>query len=230
MSLPKRLFAEFLGTFWLVLAGCGSAVFAANFPDLGIGFLGVSFAFGLSVLTMVYAVGHISGGHFNPAVSWGLYIGKRFEAKDLLPYILIQVIAATAAAYLLYYIASGNILFDISGGLANNGFGEHSPGGYNLLSCFLAEATMTFMFLIVILGSTDEKAPKGFAALSIGLCLTLANLVAIPITNASINPARTMGPAFVVGGWAIEQSWLFWVAPLVGATLAGLAYRFLKSK
>lgn len=229
MSLPKRLFAEFIGTFWLVLAGCGSAVLAAKFPDLGIGFLGVAFAFGLSVLTMIYAVGHISGAHFNPAVSWGLFVGKRFGCKDLLPYIIIQVIAATAAAYLLYLIASGDPSFNISGGLANNGYGDHSPGGYTLLSCFLAEVTMTFMFIMVILGSTDESAPKGFAGISIGLCLTLVNLVAIPITNASINPARTMGPALVVGGWAIDQLWLFWVAPLVGATLAGLAYRCLKS-
>jgi aquaporin Z len=229
MFLLKRLFAEFLGTFWLVLGGCGSAVLAAKFPDLGVGFLGVAFAFGLSVLTMVYAVGHISGGHFNPAVSWGLFVGKRFAFKDLLPYIIIQVIAATAAAYLLYLIASGDAAFNISNGLANNGYGEHSPGGYTLLSCFLAEVTMTFMFIMVILGSTEEGAPRGFAGLSIGLCLTLIHLVTIPITNTSVNPARTMGPALVVGGWPVEQLWFFWVAPLVGATLAGLAYRCLKS-
>lgn len=229
MYLPKRLFAEFIGTFWLVLGGCGSAVLAAKFPGLGIGFLGVAFAFGLTVLTMVYAVGHISGGHFNPAVSWGLFVAKRFSFKDLLPYIIIQVIAATAAAYLLYLIASGDPSFNISGGLANNGYGDHSPGGYTLLSCLIAEITMTFMFVLVILGSTDESAPRGFAGISIGLCLTIIHLVTIPLTNTSVNPARTMGPALVVGGWAMDQLWFFWVAPLVGATLAGLAYRCLKS-
>lgn len=228
MYLSKRLFAEFIGTFWLVLGGCGSAVLAAKFPDLGIGFLGVAFAFGLTVLTMVYAVGYISGGHFNPAVSWGLFVGNKFSFKDLVPYIIIQVIAAIAAAYLLYFIASGDPLFNISNGLANNGYGEHSPGGYSLLSCFLAEVTMTFIFLTVILGSTEEHVPKGFAGIAIGLCLTLIHLVTIPITNTSVNPARTMGPALVVGGWAMEQLWFFWVAPLVGATLAGIAHRFLK--
>ncbi len=230
MSLQKRLFAEFLGTFWLVLGGCGSAVLAAGIPDLGIGFLGVAFAFGLTVLTMIYAVGYVSGGHFNPAVSWGLFIAKRFKSKDLAPYILAQVLAAAAAAYLLYFIASGNGDFDLSNGLANNGYGAHSPGGYNMQSCFIAEATMTFMFLMVILGSTDENAPKGFAALSIGLCLTLIHLITIPLTNTSVNPARSTGPALVTGGWAIDQLWFFWVAPLVGATLAGLAYRYLKSR
>lgn len=230
MSLKKRLFAEFIGTFWLVLAGCGSAVIAAKFPGLGVGFLGVAFAFGLSVLTMVYAVGHISGGHFNPAVSWGLYIGKRFGRKDLLPYIITQVIAATMAAYLLYLIASGDYSFNISSGLANNGYGNHSPGGYNILSCFVAEAIMTFMFVMVILGATSDSAPKGFAGLSIGLCLTIIHLVTIPITNTSVNPARTMGPAIVTGGWALDQLWFFWVAPLVGATLAGWTYRYLKLK
>lgn len=229
MSLPTRLFAEFLGTFWLVLGGCGSAVLAANFPGLGIGFLGVAFAFGLTVFTMVYAVGYISGGHFNPAVSWGLYISGRFKLADLVPYVIIQVVAATIAAYLLYFIASGQAGFDLSvSGLANNGYGEHSPGGYSLLSCFIAEVTMTFMFLMVILGSTDERSSNQSTALSIGLCLTLIHLITIPLTNTSVNPARSMGPALVTGGWAVQQLWFFWVAPLVGATLAGLTYRFLK--
>lgn len=229
MSLPKRLFAEFLGTFWLVLGGCGSAVLAANFPELGVGFLGVAFAFGLTVFTMIYAVGYVSGGHFNPAVSWGLFIGGRFGGKDLIPYVIIQVLAAIAAAYLLFLIASGSVSFDIADGLANNGYGDHSPGGYTLLSCFIAEITMTFMFLMVIFGSTDERATKGSAALSIGLCLTLIHLITIPVTNTSVNPARSMGPAVIVGGWAVDQLWFFWVAPLVGATLAGIVYRFLRS-
>jgi aquaporin Z len=227
--LSKRLFAEFLGTFWLVLGGCGSAVLAAKFPELGIGFLGVAFAFGLTVLTMVYALGHISGGHFNPAISWGLFIGGRFKGADVLPYILVQVIGATLAAFLLYLIASGKAGFNLSDGLANNGYGGHSPGGYSLLSAFIAETTMTFMFLMVILGVTDERAPKGFAPLAIGLCLTLIHLITIPITNTSVNPARSTGPALIVGGWAITQLWLFWLAPLIGATLAGFVYRVFKN-
>lgn len=228
MSLSKRLFAEFLGTFWLVLGGCGSAVLAAKFPDfLGIGFVGVAFAFGLTVLTMIYAVGYISGGHFNPAVSWGLFIGGRFKGADVMPYIVAQVIAATFAAFLLYLIASGKAGFDLSNGLANNGYAEHSPGGYSLLSCLIAEVIMTFMFLMVILGATDERAPKGFAAIAIGLCLTLIHLITIPLTNTSVNPARSTGPALIVGGWAIAQLWLFWLAPFLGATAAGFAYRLL---
>ena len=230
MSLTKRAAAEFLGTFWLVFGGCGSAVLAAAFPNVGIGLLGVSLAFGLTVLTMAYAVGHISGGHFNPAVTCGLCVGKRFPASDVLPYIASQVIGAIAAAGVLYVIASGKAGFSLSGGFASNGYADHSPGGYSLVAALVAEVVLTFMFLIVILGSTDERAPKGLAPLAIGLSLTLIHLISIPVTNTSVNPARSTGPALFVGGWAISQLWLFWLAPIVGASLAGLAYQMFESK
>lgn len=224
----KNLFAEFIGTFVLVLGGCGSAVLAATFPDTGIGFLGVSLAFGLTVLTMVYAVGHISGGHFNPAVSLGLWAGKRFPLSDLLPYVVVQVIGAIAAAGVLYLIANGQPGFNAQeSGFAANGYGDHSPGGYSLLAGLVTEVVLTFIFLIIILGATDKRAPQGFAGIAIGLGLTLVHLVGIPVTNMSVNPARSTGPAIFVGGWAISQLWLFWVAPLVGALLAGLAYSYL---
>ncbi len=225
MSLTKRCSAEFLGTLWLVFGGCGSAVIAAAFPSVGIGLLGVALAFGLTVLTMAYAIGHISGCHLNPAVSVGLWTGKRFPARDLLPYIVAQVLGAIAGAGLLYVIASGNAGFSL-GRFASNGYGDHSPGGYTLLSCLVAEAFLTFMFLMIILGSTDTRAPKGMAPLAIGLGLTLIHLISIPVTNTSVNPARSTGPALFVGGWAIQQLWLFWLAPIVGAALAGLAYQF----
>lgn len=226
--MAKKLFAEFIGTFVLVLGGCGSAVLAAAFPGVGIGLLGVSLAFGLTVLTMVYAVGYISGGHFNPAVSFGLWAGKRFQASELLPYIVTQVVAAIVAAGVLYLIASGQPGFNIQqSGFAANGYGEHSPGGYSLLSGLITEVVLTFIFLIIILGSTDKRAPQGFAAIAIGLGLTLVHLVGIPVTNMSVNPARSTGPAIFVGGWALAQLWLFWVAPIVGALLAGWAYRYL---
>lgn len=227
MTLTKRLGAEFIGTFWLVLGGCGSAVLAAKFPEVGIGLLGVAFAFGLTVLTMVFAFGYISGGHFNPAVSFGLMVAGRFKAADFIPYVIAQVIGGAIAALVLYYIASGQPGFDIVNGLANNGYGEHSPGHYSIASCFVTEVIMTFMFLIIILGATDERAPKGFAALAIGLGLTLIHLISIPITNTSVNPARSTGPALVVGGWALAQLWFFWIAPLIGALLAGITYRWL---
>ena len=227
MPLSKRLAAEFLGTFWLVLGGCGSAVLAAAFPNVGIGLLGVALAFGLTVLTMAFAIGHISGCHLNPAVSFGLVVGGRFKAAELLPYIIVQVLGAILAAALLYFIASGKAGFDLSGGLASNGYAEHSPGGYSLASALVTEVVMTFMFLIVILGATDARAPQGFAPLAIGLCLTLIHLISIPVTNTSVNPARSTGPALIVGGWAIAQLWLFWVAPLIGAGLAGAVYRWL---
>jgi len=227
MPLSKRLTAEFLGTFWLVLGGCGSAVLAAAFPNVGIGLLGVALAFGLTVLTMAFAIGHISGCHLNPAVSFGLVVGGRFKAAELLPYIIVQVLGAILAAALLYFIASGKAGFDLSGGLASNGYAEHSPGGYSLASALVTEVVMTFMFLIVILGATDARAPQGFAPLAIGLCLTLIHLISIPVTNTSVNPARSTGPALIVGGWAIAQLWLFWVAPLIGAGLAGVVYRWL---
>jgi aquaporin Z len=227
MTLSRRLFAEFLGTFWLTLGGCGSAVVAAAFPNVGIGLLGVSFAFGLTVLTMAYTIGHISGCHLNPAVSLGLVAGGRFKASELLPYIVAQVIGAVAGAGVLYLIASGKAGFDLAGGLASNGYGEHSPGGYSLTAGFITEVVMTFMFLIIILGSTDERAPKGFAPVAIGLGLTLIHLISIPVTNTSVNPARSTGPALFVGGWALSQLWLFWVAPMLGAALAGGAYRWL---
>ena len=227
MPLSKRLAAEFLGTFWLVLGGCGSAVLAAAFPNVGIGLLGVALAFGLTVLTMAFAIGHISGCHLNPAVSFGLVLGGRFKAAELLPYVIVQVLGAILAAALLYFIASGKAGFDLSGGLASNGYAEHSPGGYSLGSALVTEVVMTFMFLIVILGATDARAPQGFAPLAIGLCLTLIHLISIPVTNTSVNPARSTGPALIVGGWAIAQLWLFWVAPLIGAGLAGAVYRWL---
>jgi aquaporin Z len=225
MSLSKRAFAEFVGTFWLVLGGCGSAVLAAAFPELGIGFVGVALAFGLTVLTMAFAIGHISGCHLNPAVSFGLWAGKRFPGSELLPYIIAQVIGAIVAAGLLYLIASGREGFDIAGGLASNGFAEHSPGGYSLLACLITEVVLTFMFLIVILGATDKRAPAGFAPIAIGLCLTLIHLISIPVTNTSVNPARSTGPAIFVGDWALSQLWLFWLAPILGAIIAGFVYR-----
>jgi aquaporin Z len=229
--MTKKLFAEFVGTFVLVLGGCGSAVLTAAFPKLGIGILGVALAFGLTVLTMAFAVGHVSGGHFNPAVSLGLWAGKRFSAKDLLPYIVIQVLGAIVAAGVLYLITSGQAGINIpKGGFAANGYGEHSPGGYSLLSGLITEVVLTFIFLFIILGATDKRAPKGFAPIAIGLGLTLVHLVGIPVTNMSVNPARSTGPALFVGGWALAQLWLFWVAPLVGALLAGWAYRFLEEE
>lgn len=225
MSLFKRLSAEFLGTFWLVLGGCGSAVIAAKFPEVGIGLVGVALAFGLTVLTMLYALGKVSGGHLNPAISLGLFVGGRFRGADVIPYMIVQVLGAILAALVLYIIASGKAGFDLSAGLANNGYAEHSPGGYSLLSCFITEVIMSFMFLMIILGATDYHAPKGFAPLTIGLALTLIHLISIPITNTSVNPARSTGPALIVGGWAITQLWLFWLAPLLGALIAGIAYR-----
>ncbi len=225
--MTKKLGAEFIGTFWLVLGGCGSAVLAAAFPGVGIGFLGVALAFGLTVLTMAFAIGHISGCHLNPAVSIGLWAGGRFPAKELAPYIVTQVIAAIAAAGVLYFIASGQPGFDIAGGLASNGYGDHSPGGYSMASGLVTEIVMTFMFLFVILGATDARAPKGFAPIAIGLCLTLIHLISIPVTNTSVNPARSTGPAIFVGDWAVGQLWLFWVGPIIGAILAGAVYRWL---
>jgi aquaporin Z len=227
MSILNRSAAEFIGTFWLVFGGCGSAVVAAAFPELGIGFLGVALAFGLTVLTMAFAIGHISGCHLNPAVSVGLWAGKRFPASDLLPYIIAQVAGAILAAGVLYLIASGKAGFDLSAGFASNGYGEHSPGGYPLSSALIAEVVLTFMFLFIILGATDDRAPKGFAPIAIGLGLTLIHLIGIPITNTSVNPARSTGPALFVGGWALKQLWLFWVAPIAGAILAGLIYRLV---
>ncbi len=226
--MTKKLGAEFIGTFWLVLGGCGSAVLAAGIPGVGIGYAGVALAFGLTVLTMAFAIGHISGCHLNPAVSIGLWAGGRFPAKELLPYIVTQVIAAIAAAGVLLFIASGNSGFDIAvNGLAANGYGDHSPQGYSMAAGLVTEIVMTFMFLIVILGATDARAPKGFAPIAIGLCLTLIHLISIPVTNTSVNPARSTGPAIFVGDWAISQLWLFWVGPVVGAILAGFVYRRL---
>jgi aquaporin Z len=225
--MTPKLAAEFLGTFWLVLGGCGSAVLAAAFPELGIGFAGVSLAFGLTVLTGAYALGPISGGHFNPAVSLGLWAGGRFPAAQLLPYIVAQVIGAVAAAGVLYLIASGKAGFSLTGGFASNGFGDHSPGKYSFGAAALTEVVLTFMFLIVILGATHKRAPVGFAGLAIGLALTLIHLISIPVTNTSVNPARSTGPALFVGGWALEQLWLFWVAPIVGAIGAGWFSRAL---
>jgi aquaporin Z len=231
MKLGNRLAAEFVGTFWLVLGGCGSAVLAAAFPQVGIGLLGVSLAFGLTVLTMAYAVGHVSGAHFNPAVSLGLLVGRRFSAKEFVPYVVAQVAGAIVAAAVLYFIASGKAGFDLAAsGLAANGYGDHSPGKYSLGAGFVTEVVMTFMFLIVILGVTDARASKGFAPLAIGLALTLIHLISIPVTNTSVNPARSTGPALIVGGWALQQLWLFWVAPLIGAALAGLAYRMIANE
>lgn len=227
MTITKRATAEFFGTFWLVFGGCGSAVLAAAFPGVGIGLLGVSFAFGLSVLTMAYAVGHISGGHFNPAVTVGLFTARRIPASDILPYIIAQVAGAIVAAAVLYLIASGKAGFDVSAGFASNGFGEHSPGQYSLLAAAVTEVVMTFMFLLIILGATSSPPPKGMAPIAIGLALTLIHLVSIPVTNTSVNPARSTGPALFVGGWALAQLWLFWVAPIVGAVLAGVVHRAL---
>ncbi len=225
----KKLIAEFIGTFWLVLGGCGSAVLAAAYPELGIGFVGVSLAFGLTVLTMAYAIGHISGCHLNPAVSIGLWMGGRFDSKDLLPYISAQVLGAIAGAGILYLIATGKAGFEL-GGFAANGYGEHSPGGYSLLSALITEVVMTFMFLIIILGATDAKAPSGMAGLAIGLGLTLIHLISIPVTNTSVNPARSTSQAIFAGDWALGQLWLFWVAPIAGAILAGIVYKMMSSK
>jgi len=225
MSLTKRSAAEFIGTFWLVLGGCGSAVLAAAFPNVGIGFLGVALAFGLTVLTMAFTIGHISGCHLNPAVSVGLTVGGRFKSAELLPYIAAQVLGAIVAAALLYFIASGKPGFDLSGGLASNGYGEHSPGGYSMLSGLVTEIVMTAMFLFIILGSTDKRAPQGFAPIAIGLGLTLIHLISIPVTNTSVNPARSTGPALIVGGWALAQLWMFWVGPMLGAVVGGLMYQ-----
>jgi aquaporin Z len=227
MQLSRRLAAEFIGTLWLVLGGCGSAVLAAAFPQLGIGFVGVSMAFGLTVLTMAYAIGHVSGCHLNPAVSLGLWAGGRFRLSDLVPYIVAQILGAIAGAGILYVIASGHAGFDIASGFASNGYAEHSPGGYSLTACWVTEVVMTFGFLFVILGSTHGNAPKGFAPIAIGLCLTLIHLISIPVTNTSVNPARSIGPAVFVGGWALSQLWLFCVAPVGGAILAGLTYRWV---
>jgi len=227
MTLAKKLGAEFIGTFWLVLGGCGSAVLAAAFPDVGIGLLGVSLAFGLTVLTMAFAIGHISGCHLNPAVSVGLWIGGRFPATELGPYIVAQVAGGIAGAAVLYLIASGKAGFDLTAGFASNGYGEHSPGGYGLVAALTTEIVMTFMFLIIILGATDRRAPSGFAPIAIGLGLTLIHLISIPVTNTSVNPARSTGVAVFVGDWAVSQLWLFWVAPIVGAALAGLVYLWL---
>jgi len=224
----KKLIAEFIGTFWLVLGGCGSAMLAAGFPELGIGFVGVSLAFGLTVVTMAYAIGHISGCHLNPAVSIGLWVGGRFDVKDLVPYIVAQVLGGIAGAGILYLIVSNQADFTGVGGFAANGFGEHSPGGFNMMAALVTEIVMTFAFLFVILGSTHSKAPKYLAGLAIGLCLTLIHLISIPVTNTSVNPARSTSQAiFAEGGWAMGQLWLFWVAPIVGAILAGIVYKFL---
>ncbi|HTO69069.1 MAG TPA: aquaporin Z [Myxococcota bacterium] len=223
----RKYAAEFVGTFWLVLGGCGSAVISAAFPNVGIGLLGVALAFGLTVLTMAFAIGHISGCHLNPAVSIGLWAGGRFEAKDLLPYIIAQVLGGIAAGAVLYLIASGKPGFELSAGFASNGYGGHSPGGYGLMSCLISEVVMTMMFLLVILGATDRRAPPGLAPIAIGLCLTLIHLISIPVTNTSVNPARSTGVAVFVGGWAIAQLWLFWVAPPIGAVIGAAIYRFV---
>jgi aquaporin Z len=227
MQMSKKLGAEFIGTFWLVFAGCGSAVLAAGVPELGIGFVGVSLAFGLSVLTMAYAVGHISGGHFNPAVTLGLWAGGRFSTSEIIPYWIAQVLGAIVAAGVLYLIASGKVGFELSAGFASNGYGEHSPEGYSLGSALVAEVVLTCFFLIVIMGATDGRAPAGFAPIAIGLALTLIHLISIPVTNTSVNPARSTGPALFVGGWALAQLWLFWIAPLVGGAIGGFIYRSL---
>ncbi len=230
MNLSNKMLAEFFGTFWLVLGGCGSAVLAAAFPGLGIGFVGVALAFGLTLLTMAYAIGHISGCHINPAVTIGLWVGGRIKAREVLPYIISQVLGGIAAAGILYIIASGQAGFDVSGGFAANGYAEHSPGGYSLTSALVTEIVMTFFFLLIILGATDERANKGFAGIAIGLGLTLIHLISIPVTNTSVNPARSTGPAIFVGGWALSQLWMFWVAPIIGAVLAGFGYGFIAGK
>ncbi len=224
MPLSKRAMAEFIGTFWLVFGGCGSAVLAAAFPNVGIGLLGVALAFGLTVLTMAYAIGHISGCHLNPAVSVGLVVGKRFPASDLLAYVVAQVAGGIVAAAVLYVIAAGKAGFDLAGGFASNGYAAHSPGGYSMIACLVAEVVLTMMFLVIILGATDKRAPQGFAPIAIGLGLTLIHLIGIPVTNLSVNPARSTGPAIFVGGWAVQQLWLFWIAPIVGAAIAGILY------
>ncbi|MCB0129819.1 MAG: aquaporin Z [Caldilineaceae bacterium] len=226
--LTKKLGAEFLGTFWLVLGGCGSAVLAATFPDVGIGFVGVSLAFGLTVLTMAFAIGHISGCHLNPAVSFGLWSGGRFSASELAPYIVAQVVGGIAGAAVLFVIASGQAGFDASAGFASNGYAEHSPGGYSLTAALVTEIVMTFMFLMIILGATDKRAPAGFAPIAIGLGLTLIHLISIPVTNTSVNPARSTAVAIFQGSWALSQLWLFWLAPIVGALLAGFVYRWFE--
>ena len=225
MDIKKRCTAEFVGTFWLVFGGCGSAVLAAAFPGVGIGLLGVSFAFGLTVLTMAFAIGHISGCHLNPAVSVGLAVGGRFKPAELVPYIIAQVAGGVAGAGILYLIASGKADFKLADGFASNGYGEHSPGGYSLLAGFVAEFVLPFMFLMIILGATDKRAPQGFAPIAIGLGLTLIHLIGIPVTNLSVNPARSTGPAVFVGGWALAQLWLFWIAPILGAVVAGVVHR-----
>jgi len=227
MSIGKRASAEFFGTFWLVFGGCGSAVLAAAFPNLGIGFVGVALAFGLTVLTMAFAIGHISGCHLNPAVSVGLLVGKRFPASDLVPYVIAQVLGGICGAGVLYIIASGKAGFDLSGGFASNGYAQHSPGGYSLMASFVAEVVLTMFFLLIIMGSTDKRAPQGFAPIAIGLGLTLIHLIGIPVTNLSVNPARSTGPAIFVGGWALAQLWLFWVAPIIGAAIGGVVYSAL---
>jgi aquaporin Z len=227
MPMSKKLAAEFIGTFWLVLGGCGSAVLAAAFPDLGIGFAGVALAFGLTVLTMAFAIGHISGCHLNPAVTLGLWAGGRHPLGEVLPYVVAQVLGGIAGAAMLYMIASGSPDFDVAGGMASNGYGAHSPGGFSAASGFLTEVVMTMMFLVIILGSTDKRAPAGLAPIAIGLGLTLIHLISIPVTNTSVNPARSTGPALFVGGWAVDQLWMFWVAPLLGALIAGYLYRWL---
>jgi len=224
MPLKKKVAAEFLGTFWLVFGGCGSAVIAAAFPGLGIGFVGVALAFGLTLLTMAYAIGHISGCHLNPAVSIGLAAGRRFPAKDLLAYVIAQIGGGIAGAGVLLVIASGKAGFDLNGGFASNGYAAHSPGGYSLVSCFVAEVVLTFFFLMIIMGATDRRAPSGFAPIAIGLGLTLIHLIGIPVTNLSVNPARSTGPAIFVGGWALAQLWLFWIAPIIGGTAGGVLY------
>jgi aquaporin Z len=230
MPIGKRAAAEFFGTFWLVFGGCGAAVLAAGVPNVGIGYAGVALAFGLTVLTMAFAIGHVSGCHLNPAVSFGLFVGKRFPASELLPYVAAQVVGGVAAAGVLFVIASGVAGFDVHAGFASNGYGEHSPQGYSLLAGFVAEVVLTAFFLMVIMGSTDARAPKGFAPISIGLCLTLIHLIGIPVTNLSVNPARSTGPAVFVGGWALSQLWMFWVAPLIGGALGGAIYRALFSE
>jgi aquaporin Z len=230
MPMSKKLAAEFIGTFWLVLGGCGSAVLAAAFPEVGIGLAGVALAFGLTVLTMAYAIGHISGCHLNPAVTVGLWAGGRHPAGEVLPYVVAQVIGAIAGAFVLYLIASGKAGFELASGLASNGYGDHSPGGYSLRAGVISEVVMTFMFLVIILGATDRRAPAGFAPIAIGLGLTLIHLISIPVTNTSVNPARSTGPALMVGDWAIGQLWLFWVAPIAGALAAGVAYRWLAAE
>lgn len=227
MSLFKRSTAELIGTFWLVFGGCGSAVLAASFPEMGIGFLGGALAFGLTVLTMAFAIGHLSGCHLNPAVSVGLVVGGRFPAKELPAYIIAQVLGGVIAAALLYFVASGKPGFELANGLAANGYGEHSPGGYSMASGFVTELMMTAMFVLIILGATDKRAPANLAPIAIGLALTLIHLISIPITNTSVNPARSTGPALIVGGWAVEQLWLFWLAPLLGAVVGGVTYRWL---